>query len=316
MIICLFGLGKSAHQHLQCLVRFSCISQIHIYTNYPAHIAHHKCSVYSRNQFNSIAPNANYAFALIASSTSSHAFDFELVSGLGVPVIFEKPLTTTYHKTINLLQSSFAAKSATYVFFQRRMAPEVRCIQSVIASGLLHSPHIASLSISKYKQRKNIGYLSHLGIHYIDLLFFLLSVKHFYVSSAIFDDFPGQEFLSVISGTLNSIVPFSISMNCKSRFNMGNSLNIQFENAQFLISDSQVVCKGVSKVEALYSNLLEKMSSQNSTEIGLGSYMNYWARLFGSIDSSRPDFSLLPNASESAFAESFIDACYRLSKQK
>ena len=311
MIICLFGLGKSAQQHLRCLVQFSCIKQIHIYTDYPARINHFKCSTYARSQFTSIASNANYIFALIASSTSSHALDFDLVSNLGIPVIFEKPITTSYSNTIKLLRSSAAENSVSYVFFQRRMAPEVRCVQSVVASGLLGQSQLASLSISKFKQRKNIGYLSHLGIHYIDLLFFLLPVKSFNISSAIFDDQPGQEFLSVISGSLNSAVPFSISMNCKSRFNSGTSLNIQFDNAHFLISDSCVVCKGIPEVESLYNSLLGRFSSKNCISTGLGDYMNYWARLFNSDAAASLDFSSLPNAFESAAAESFISASYK-----
>ena len=191
------------------------------------------------------------------------------------------------------------------------MAPEVRCIQSVVASGLLGQSQLASLSILKFKQRKNIGYLSHLGIHYIDLLFFLLPVKSFDISSAILDDQPGQEFVSVISGSFNSAVPFSISMNCKSRFNPGISLNIQFDNAQFLITDGRVVCKGIPGVESLYNGLLERLSSKKSIATALGDYMNYWSSLFNADVAAGLDFSSLPNAFESAAAESFISASYK-----
>ena len=78
---------------------------------------------------------------------------------INAPIVFEKPVTSSYALTKKLFESSFS--NDRYVFFQRRISPELRSFKRLLQEFNLASPVSALIHISKPKGPSDVKYLSH-----------------------------------------------------------------------------------------------------------------------------------------------------------
>lgn len=308
MNIFIFGLGQSAKAHIKSLLSFSTVSTIVIFTNYPVKTNSGRIICASRNNVNSVAKDYFPDLILIASSTSSHLTDFELIRHFEVPIIFEKPVSSSLKDTHIILHSS-KNLIGPYVFFQRRLSPEFQSLLALSRSSALGKPSSVLCHLSKYKSRNGFGYLSHYGIHYIDLFFRLLNVQEYNLSSFI-NDIPGTEKIASISGTLNMNIHFSILLDCCSRYSCGSSIVFQFENASITVADHQVSIVSDQEIVDEYNKLIatnKNIYFQDSTNMAL--YENFWVYFLSKAETNHLP-NLIPTLNESFEVEAFIDRCY------
>ena len=308
MNIFIFGFGQSSKNHIKILLGYKFIRKIFVFTDYPAQVSSERVFCVHRNSLSSVLRSYLPDLVLIASSTSSHASDYELSRNLNVPIVFEKPVSDNVNNTF-LITSCHQSSFPLYVFFQRRLSPEFRALLAVKNSGLLGKPNSVLCHLSKYKSKSGYGYLSHFGIHYIDLIFSLLNISDYEISSYIADP-PGNEKVASISAVCNSSIYLSLLLDCSSKFSLGSSISIQFDSSSIQISDSKVTVVSPSETLNHYNYVLqEKRKLVPHSCTNLGDYVNFWSYfLRGLLNHNLPDN--IPTAEESLAVEHFVQACY------
>ena len=238
MNVFIFGLGQSAKSHVRSLLSFTSISKIFIFTKYPAQTNLTKVVCIPRDDLELVAKNHPPDLILIASSTSNHLTDYELICDFNVPIVFEKPISSSINDTRKVLDDSNNIVGL-YVFFQRRLSPEFQSLLTLSRSNAFKNPNSVLCHLSKFKSKTGFGYLSHYGIHYIDLIFRLLNVNDYKISS-FFGDSPGLEKAASVSGFFNHNTCFSLLLDCYSRFSCGSLISLQYYNASILIKDQEI----------------------------------------------------------------------------
>lgn len=308
MNVYIFGLGQSTKAHVKSLLGFPTISRILIFTNYPVRVAHEKVSCFSRECLDSVVKQFSPHLFLIASSTESHLIDFQLISDFDVPIVFEKPISSSIDDTRKVL-SYDSILIPPYVFFQRRLSPEFQAILNLAKSNAFGSPNTTLCHLSKYKKNPNVGYLSHYGIHYIDLIFQLLDVRDFKLKSFLSES-PEQEKVSSISGIFNSNIYFSILLDCRSLYSFGSKITIQYDKASIIISDDKVSISSDQTLIDSYNSLLQRNRAVfGQTSTNMADYKNYWSFFLRSYQSGNlPD--KIPTATQCFEVEKFINYCY------
>ena len=279
MNVFIFGLGQSSKSHVRSLLNFSSISKIFIFTKYPAQINHVKVVCIHRDDFELVSKDHPPDLFLIASSTSTHLTDYELICDFNVPIVFEKPISSSLTDTRKVIDNS-NCMAGPYVFFQRRLSPEFQALLTLSRSNAFKNPNSVLCHLSKYKSKSGFGYLSHYGIHYIDLIFRLLNV-HDYKISSFLGDSPGLEKVASVSGLFNHNTYFSVLLDCCSRFSCGSSISIQYDNASILIKDHEVSLVADRSLTAMYDKLL--VSNRNLLTMNItnmADYSNFWSYFF------------------------------------
>ena len=278
-----------------------------VFTYYSCKNFHKKVSFYSRISFKEVAARINCDMVIIASATNCHINDYELVKSYDIPIIFEKPISESYEKSLNFLTTQESIENK-YVFFQRRMATQIQAIQKLISSSKVGLINSVSIQISKYKYKEGPAYLSHLGIHYIDLVFFLLCIDSFSLASFFPDQSIGSERRASVAGCFNHNLPFSLLLDCQSKYSSSTYISIQCEHASIIISDLSISFRVDSRIDNLFSE--HNLGFSGISEVDLPSYCNYWRHLFETTTNLPSDPLPLPTLHDALLAEKFIHECY------
>ena len=308
MNIFVFGFGNSSRAHIKSLLTFSYIDHIYIFTESDPLFIHERCTSFSRRSFLEISRRIPCHLVLIASATCAHVTDYQLVKDLDVPVIFEKPITQSYEKSFKFIVEH-GGKNNQYIFFQRRMAPHIQAIKTLIDSTMMGEIKSVSVQISKYKSKEGPAYLSHLGIHYIDLLLYLLTVQSYSLASFFPDQAIGSEKRASVAGSLNDDIPFVLLLDCEAKFASSPHIVLQFDFARLYISDLSISLKFDPRLKELPK--MANLSFINNTSVDLLSYSNYWRHVFSNDEKLSAEFSSLPTLSDSLDAEKFLHNCYK-----
>ena len=122
--------------------------------------------------------NDKYNLTLICSSTKNHKDDIYSFASISDLIIVEKPLSYSLATSKNISDRLGAKNANAYVFLQRRLHPIINELRNYINNRQLGRPLTVNIDILKYKTNHNcIENSLNLGIHYIDLVFFLLSIE-------------------------------------------------------------------------------------------------------------------------------------------
>ena len=276
MKILIVGHGNSGKEHIKAILSIIENVRITCLTNYSEHNKdHERVKFIDRKAFNSL-PQADdkYDLTLICSSTQTHQDDVRKFSCMSNLIIVEKPLSYTIEASKYIFKILDIEKKKSFVFLQRRLHPAISELKNYIKSKELGNPLIANIDILKYKPSKNYMENSlNLGIHYIDLLFFLLSIRNW-------DFLDGTNILkeNILGNILTSHALLNKNIVCRTQFNFvtkcglkRGSLEIHFEHGLIKIEDKAIV---ISKQNKKGSNKCNEQLI--NLDVPLNSYKNAW----------------------------------------
>ena len=179
---CFFGLSSSSRTHLATIYRLNPDYKVFLVTSHGHAINKLPSNVrlLSRSEYSSISPPSD--ITLISSATHDHISDCLLASSHSKHIVIDKPVANEFHKTKYFIDHLSYSLPPINIFYQKRLAHSSLLLRDFIQDK---SPSIEyiSLDIFKYKPNSKINQLLNFGIHYLDIILFLLKPTFVRLSS-------------------------------------------------------------------------------------------------------------------------------------
>ena len=181
---CFFGLSSSSRNHLATIHRLNPDCKVHLVTSqsYARDSLPPNVRVLSRSEFSSTSPYSD--ITLVASATQDHISDSLLASSLTNHIVIDKPVSNSFVNTRSFIENLSTSSPPIHIFYQKRLAHTSLLLHDFLQKRNPTIQHI-SLDIFKYKSNSKINQLLNFGIHYLDIILFLLKPHFVRLSSCI-----------------------------------------------------------------------------------------------------------------------------------
>ena len=246
--------------HISTLRRFIRDSHITIVTSRPSLVTQKSnLNSISRSQYS--INNLCTDLTLVSSSTKNHISDASAALNLSRHIVIDKPISTNPLDTSRFISSTNCHTTPVNVFLQKRLSSSCLYAYDFLASNKDPIDSV-SLEIVKYKADNCVNQLLNLGIHYLDIILFLIRPSSLSISafSSInsFNKFDAE-------GYIDSI-PFSMRFNTIDSVPSKIKLKIKTTNYSIILTESFLI------ISSLHSNVcIHKIASN------LSSYSNFWS---------------------------------------